>query len=90
VARPSGKFFPSAISLQCLSVRFPRKDIKQWAEESADLSLKTVYRDLDPGITRFVDRPVGYDADARRAARRRAALAGYRLADELNRLFRAE
>jgi hypothetical protein len=67
-----------------------RKDFKQWAEESADLSLKTMYRDLDPSITRFVDRPVGYAADARRAARRRAALAGYRLADELNSLFRVE
>jgi hypothetical protein len=67
-----------------------RKDIKQWAEESVDLSLKTAYRDLDPNITRFVDRPVAYEAEAKRAARRRAALAGYRMADELNTLFRAE
>jgi len=51
------------------------------------ISLKTVYNNLDPEITNFVDVPVGYDADARRAARRRVALAGYRLADELKRLF---
>jgi hypothetical protein len=49
--------------------------------------LKVVYRDLDPEITNFHELPVAYDAEARKAARRRAALAGYRLADELNRLF---
>ena len=46
-------------------------------------------KNLDPAITKFADRPVCYEADARRAARRRAALAGYRLADELKRLFAA-
>jgi hypothetical protein len=67
-----------------------RTDIRQWAAEGVPISLNTVYRNLDPAITRFADRPVGYDADATRAARRRAALAGYRLADELKRLFPAE
>lgn len=64
-----------------------KTNIKDWAEESVQICLKTAYRDLDPGITNFVDLPVGYEADAKRVARRRAALAGYRLADELNRLF---
>jgi hypothetical protein len=62
-------------------------NIGDWAKESVDLCLKVVYRDLDPNITEFQDRPVAYDADATRAARRRAALAGYRLGQELKGLF---
>jgi hypothetical protein len=50
---------------------------------------KTFYRDLDPNVTEFADRLVAFDADARKAARRRAALAAYRLANELERLFGA-
>lgn len=68
------------------AVEIGRTNVGQWAEEGVEVALKTVYNDLDPEITRFVDRPVGYEADAVRAARRRAALAGYRLADELERL----
>ena len=64
-----------------------KTDIKDWAEESVQIALKTVYHDLDPEITEFTDIPVGYEADAKRAARRRVALAGYRLAGELKRLF---
>jgi hypothetical protein len=64
-----------------------KTNIRDWAEESVQISLKTVYKNLDPEITTFADLPVGYEADATRAARRRAALAGYRLADELKRLF---
>ena len=62
-------------------------NIRDWAEESVQISLKTVYNDLDPKITTFADPPIGYQADARRAARRRVSLAGYRLAEELKRLF---
>jgi hypothetical protein len=62
-------------------------DIGDWAKESVDVCLKVVYRDLDPNITEFADRPVAYDADASKAARRRAALAGYRLGVELKGLF---
>ena len=51
------------------------------------MSLGTVYRNLDPEITNFTDLPIGYEADARKAARKRAALAGYRLGEELKRLF---
>jgi len=67
-----------------------RTNIGQWAEESVRACLTTVYRHLDPNITRFEDKPIGYEADARRAARRRAALAGYRLAVELKLLFGGE
>jgi hypothetical protein len=67
-----------------------RKDIGEWAEESVGVCLKTVYNNLDPAITNFADQPVGYEADAEKVARRRAALAGYRLADELKRLFGAQ
>ena len=64
-----------------------RTEIRQWAEEGVAIALKTVYHDLDAKQTRFTDLAVRYAADARRAARRRAALAGYRLAEELKRLF---
>ena len=64
-----------------------KTSIRDWAEESVQISLKTVYNYLDPEITNFVDLPIGYEADARRAARSRLALAGYRLAEELKRLF---
>lgn len=64
-----------------------RTEIRDWADESVQVAVKTAYSNLDAAQTRFADLPVGYAADARRAARRRAALAGYRLADELNRLF---
>jgi hypothetical protein len=69
------------------SEELSRTTICDWAEESVQISLKTVYKNLDPRLKSFADQPVGYEADATRAARRRAALAGYRLADELTRLF---
>jgi hypothetical protein len=62
-----------------------KKNIRQWAEESVGICLRTVYINLDPNITRFTDRPVGYEADSLKVARRRVTLAGYRLADELKR-----
>jgi hypothetical protein len=64
-----------------------KTNIRDWAEESVQISLTTVYRNLDPEITTFAELPVGYEADATRVARRRAALAGYRLADDLKRLL---
>ncbi len=72
---------------ETFAAELERTKINQWAEEGVAICLKTVYNNLDPTITRFNDLPIGYESDARRAARRRAALAGYRLADELNRLF---
>jgi hypothetical protein len=53
---------------------------------TVQISLKTVYNNLDPEITNFAAVPAGYDAEALKAARKRVALAGYRLADELKRL----
>ena len=64
-----------------------KRNIRDWAEENVEICLSTVYKNLDPNITRFFERPVGYEADAQRVARRRVALAGYRLAEELKRLF---
>jgi hypothetical protein len=64
-----------------------KTNIRDWAEESVQVSLKTVYNNLDPEITKFAYLPVGYEAGATRAARRRAAVAGYSLADELKSLF---
>jgi hypothetical protein len=63
-----------------------KMNIRDWAEESVDASLKTVYHDLDPGISNYPQAPIAYDADAQRVARRRAALAGYRLAEDLKAL----
>lgn len=72
---------------QEFAAELQRTSIREWAEEGVAMAVKTVYNNLDPTVTKFADRPIGYEADARRAARRRAALAGYRLADELKRLF---
>jgi len=67
-----------------------RVGIGDWADEGVGVALKTVYNNLDPEVVKFADLPVGYEADARRSARRRAALAGYRLSVELKRLFPGE
>ena len=45
-----------------------KTNIREWAEESVQVSLKTVYRNLDPEIATFADLPVGYEADVTRAA----------------------
>jgi hypothetical protein len=52
-----------------------KTNIRDWAEESVQISLKTVFNNLDPEITKFVDVPIGYEADAQKAARMRVALA---------------
>jgi hypothetical protein len=59
----------------------------RWLSRRIALSIKTVYRDLHPNMTEFADRPVAYNADATKAARRRAALAGYRLGGGVEGLF---
>ena len=64
-----------------------KTSIRDWAEESVQLCLKTVYNNLDPEITSFAAVPAGYDAAAQKVGRQRIALAGYRLADELKRLL---
>jgi hypothetical protein len=67
-----------------------KSSITEWAEESVAASVKTVYGSLDPNITDLPALPAGYETDARKVARRRAALAGYRLSDELKRLYSKE
>jgi hypothetical protein len=64
-----------------------RTNVGDWARESADACVQTVYKGLDPRLTRITQMPDSYESEAKALARRRAALAGYRLADELNRLF---
>ena len=61
--------------------------IRDWALKSAQVCLTTVYDNLDPEITNVVSLPTGYEEAARKMARKRVTLAGYRLADELKRLF---
>jgi len=60
--------------------------IEDWAEESMKVSLSTVYPGLDPEVTKLEALPAEYEARAVQVARRRVALAGYRLAKELERL----
>jgi hypothetical protein len=72
------------------AVELTKTNIQDWAEESVEVCRKTVYRNLDPEITSFADMPLGYEADAKRVPRRRAALAGYRLADELKRITHSD
>jgi hypothetical protein len=67
-----------------------KTNIKDWAEESVQICVNTVYRNLDPEITRFANLPVGYEADAKRAGRRQVALAGYRLTEELKRITHSD
>jgi len=83
LAEEIAKEFPAANFAKELGNR----NIRDWAEESVEICLKTVYKNLDPDISQFFDLPIGYEADAQRVARRRVALAGYRLAEELKRLF---
>lgn len=77
----------SEYPISAFATELKQTSITLWAEESVALSLRTVYNNLDPKITEFREAPIGYQADAHRAARRRVALAGYRLGEELKRLF---
>ncbi len=56
--------------------------IGDWVEETVQISLKTVYNNLDPQIMNFVDARVDYDADAQRIAWKRIATARYRTAED--------
>lgn len=59
------------------------KSPMDWAKESLELAKTVVYRGIEPG-----DEPtVGYVAICKTVCAQRAALAGYRLADLLNRLL---
>jgi hypothetical protein len=73
--------------VETFAAEFAKMRIGEWAEESVTLALNVVYRDLDANIVHFDELPVAYQAEARAVARRRIALAGYRLAAELERLY---
>jgi hypothetical protein len=62
-------------------------DVRVWCRESFEAARETVYRDLDPEVTSYDELPVAYEAEAQKLARRRIALAGYRLAELLDDLF---
>jgi hypothetical protein len=62
-------------------------DVRVWSRESVEAARETVYRDLDPEVASYDELPVAYEAEAQKLARRRMALAGYRLAEVLNDLF---
>jgi hypothetical protein len=62
-------------------------DIRAWAKESFEAAKEAVYRDLDPEVMSYEELPVTYEAEAQKLARRRIALAGYRLAEVLKDLF---
>ena len=53
-----------------------KTNIRDWAEESVQISLNTGYNNLDPEITNFVDVPVGYDADAQRCCQAKGGTGG--------------
>jgi hypothetical protein len=62
-------------------------DVRVWSRESFEAARETVYRDLDPEVSSYEELPVAYEAEAQKLARRRIALAGYRLAELLSDLF---
>ncbi len=64
-----------------------KKGIRDWAEESVQTCLATVYQGLDPETPHLPAAPAGYDDEAVKVGRKRIALAGYRLAEELKRLL---
>ncbi len=64
-----------------------KNQIRDWAEESVQICLKTVYHNIDPETTKLVSIPIGYDNEAQKVGRKRIALAGYRLAYELKSLM---
>ncbi|MCA9796667.1 MAG: S1/P1 nuclease [Candidatus Eremiobacteraeota bacterium] len=58
-------------------------DPRAWADESHDLATDVVYKDLHPGDVLSNE----YISRARQTSKKRMTLAGYRLADFLNRVF---
>ena len=63
-----------------------KTEIRDWADESVQICLKTVYNSIDPESTKLVAIPTGYESAAQKVGRQRISLAGYRLANELRRL----
>lgn len=65
-----------------------KKTIQDWTRESADACRDVVYANLPIDESRLRELPLGYAADARKLAERRAVLSAYRLADVLRDLVR--
>lgn len=63
-----------------------RNKIQDWVRESAEASKDVVYANLPIDQNRLRELPIGYAADARKLAEKRATLAAYRLADVLREL----
>lgn len=66
--------------------------VDAWAQESLTLAKKHIYAPggpFDLQTRTQPDYPAGYKADCQRVARRRVAVAGYRLADELKKIYGA-
>jgi hypothetical protein len=65
--------------------------IEGWAQQSFEAARKTAYGPLDANTKKFEegDVPNGYEEDAMKLAKKSIALAGYRLADQLEELFGA-
>lgn len=61
-------------------------DFEAWSQEGFVLAKEVVYQGLDP-LDRTPELPADYDSKARQTARRQVALAGYRLAAELQAIF---
>lgn len=62
------------------------KGMEAWVKESAEACRDVVYANLSIDEKRIRDLPIGYAADARKLAEKRAVLAAYRLADELKKI----
>jgi len=74
----------AAYPLAQASAALAEKDFMKWAQESHALAKSTAYGELEPHDTPSA----AYVANAHRVVRERVALAGYRLADLLNQIFR--
>lgn len=98
LAGVSDSFSDVDATAKSIVAQYPRTELPElemtqfegWVQESVVLSRRYVYRNLDPFVMEFSEMPVGYDADARRLARRRMALAGYRLADVLREVYQQQ
>ena len=61
-------------------------DVKQWSFESRDEAIKDVYKFQNKTVKQKAVLPFGYVTNSHQVARRRLALAGYRLSDQLKKV----
>ena len=60
--------------------------VDQWSFESRDESIRDVYQFKSRMLSEKAVLPTGYVTNSHKVARRRLALAGYRLADEMKKV----